>query len=145
MLRRRVARALVTTFTVLALTTAALGVSAPPASAGICSPYLSVRSPLFGYTSGSREPAAWGQVLLESNGSPCLGHHTIDVWVDAKPRYRPGSWGGFGLRRYIRLPASELGAMLESGPVERRCDYQYRSRYVLDGRLTVTGVPRNGC
>lgn len=145
MLRRRGARVLVTAVTVLALTTVAFGVSAPPASAGTCSPYLSVLSPYFGYTGGSREPAAWGRVLLKSNGYPCLGHHTIDVWVDAKPRYRPGNWGGFGLRRFIRLPASELGAVLESGPVERRCDYQYRSRYVLDGRLTVTGVARNGC
>lgn len=111
-------------------------------STAVCSPYLVALSPLFGTLGGT--PQAWGRVKLKSDGYPCVGR-TVTVCIQRK---LPGfSWATYGCAKYLSLPRSELGAVLESLPIARsttKCTIQYRTKWVMDG-LTVTGPLRNAC
>lgn len=116
--------------------------SAAPSTA-VCSPYLVALSPLFGTLGGT--PQAWGQVKLKSDGYPCVGR-TITVCIQRKIAYT-SSWGTYGCARYLSLPRSELGAVLQSLPIARSttdCRIQYRTKWVMDG-LAATGPIRNAC
>lgn len=139
---RVVVRALVTA---LLLSTAAVGLTAAPASAGVCSPYLKALTPLIKtYTDGNLW--VWGQVKVASDGYPCLGHHRITVYIQ-RSQNGGATWQTYGGAIYLNLPASELGAVLRSLPIKRgsACSTLFRTRYTLDQGLTVTGTARRAC
>jgi hypothetical protein len=126
----------------LVLIASTLGVVLPakPASAGVCSPYLRALTPITQNLGGI--PRVWGRVKLLSNGNPCLGHHTIDVTIQANAG---GGWVTYGNIRYERLPAQELGAVFTSYYINRNCGVQYRSTWRLDGGTSSTGTAVRYC